>query len=447
MDVISTFNISAVRPFARGRMSLQQNHLPDRVLASLGIPEAVPLLSPHWADSAATLPDSTPDFLTPPAIARNRGLARLAPEADPVLCRVASRIDASAPLRLLAWHCQRLLCRHLDYETAQIRQWPVLDAALGDEAGAFYLLVGLAAIPVIQAQHQKLGIADPISADTCSRLYPEIVGRYRDHHAGRFGVRPGSLYWLRHYIRGDLYRLGRLDYMVRPFNGPLEVFRHRQTRAVVALAADGSWFDGEGLAAAPEAAGAWQANLQQKNGGVDGFPISPEGYAVGQRTFLPLDLWESALVPGEPILDVHIPGGGQMTPERCRDSMLQALEFFPRHFPQRPFKGFACGSWILNPQLGQIYRPDSNMVLWQRELYLYPIPSGDRSGLVFVFGVDEVDPATAPRDTSLRRAFVEHMHAGGRLIAGGMFFLSEDMAHLGTQVYRHHWRDQDLSFS
>ncbi len=114
--------------------------------------------------------------------------------------------------------------------------------------------------------------------------------------------------------------------------------------------------------------------------------------------------WEPALTPGDPILEVHIPAGGDMTVERCRASMRQALEFFPRYFPDKPFVGFACGSWILNPELDRIYRPDSNMVLWQRD----------------------VDPATAPRDTNLRRALLDHLDAGGRLLGGGMFLLLED---------------------
>lgn len=125
-----------------------------------------------------------------------------------------------------------------------------------------------------------------------------------------------------------------------------------------------------------------------------------------------------------------------MTPESCQASMHEALEFFPRHFPGRPFVGFACSSWILNPQLESIYRPDSNMVLWQRELYLYPTRSGVRSGLHFVFGTQDVDLATAPRDTSLRRALLDHLTTGGVLRGGGMFMLLDDFSHYGSQVYR-----------
>jgi hypothetical protein len=55
--------------------------------------------------------------------------------------------------------------------------------------------------------------------------------------------------------------------------------------------------------------------------------------------------------------------------------------------------------------------------------------------LFFIFGTDDVDPATGPRDTSLRRAMLDHMAAGGRLIGGGMFLMLEDFERFGEQVY------------
>ncbi len=412
----------------------------NSVLTALHLAEAAPIIAPYWEQSCACLPDDTPTFLTPTAISQTRILARLAPAADPVLHALARQILASPPLLQYAWHCQLLLCQHLDYDTAMIRQWPELHALLGKEAGAFYLLIGLAAIPHIRAIHKKLAIAEAISLDTCGRHYPETVGRYRDHHDGLFGVKPGALYWLRNYIRGDLYRLGRLEYMLRPFTSSVRVFRHQQARKVIALAADGTTFDGQGLATQSETKDTWRATLSEQNGTICGYPIAPQGYAQPRSVALSLDEWQPALNPGDTILDVHIPSGGHMTLASCRESMQQALDFFSRHFPDRPCVGFACGSWILNPQLAQIYRADSNIVLWQRELYLYPIPSGDRSGLVFVFGEDQVDLKTAPRDTSLRRALLDHMSAGGRLIGGGMFLLREDFVHFGTQPYHQHWR-------
>jgi hypothetical protein len=115
------------------------------------------------------------------------------------------------------------------------------------------------------------------------------------------------------------------------------------------------------------------------------------------------------------------------------------MEFFPRHFPERPFVGFACDSWILNPELTEICSATSNMVLWQRELYLFPVPSNGRAGLQFIFGREDVDPATAPRDTRLRRALLDQLAAGRPLRAGGMFCLAHEAAEFGTQPYRRRW--------
>ena len=106
---------------------------------------------------------------------------------------------------------------------------------------------------------------------------------------------------------------------------------------------------------------------------------------------------------------------------------------------------FGCQSWILNPELENIYRADSNMVLYQKELYLYPISSPANSGFYFVFGKMEVDPATAPRDTSLRRALLEHVEAGGRVISSGMFAFPDDFEHFGQRHYLSHWPPAGLT--
>ena len=405
------------------------------ILKTLGVASAAEILAPHWDQSASSLPAELPRFLAPETITRTRELGHLAAEADPELYEAARLITSSPELLHLAWHCQRLLCEHLDYESSEIGRWPVLTKALGKRSGAFYLLIALEAISRIRAVHQRLGIPDHISRATCGHI-PEPVRMYRDHHAGHFGIRPRALYWLRNHIQGNLYRLGRFEYMVKPFRGPLKAFRHGETRAVIALATAGSLFDTKGFVTGSDAADVWMSRLEESDKNIVGFPISPHGCAVDREKALPLDEWELALAPGDAILEVHIPGGGNMTLERCRESMQQALEFFPRYFPEKTFVGFACGSWILNPQLEQIYRPDSNMVLWQRELYLFPIPSGDRSGVHFVFGTDDIDIDSAPRDTSLRRALLDHMTSGGRLIGGGMFILLEDFERFGTQVYR-----------
>ena len=234
--------------------------------------------------------------------------------------------------------------------------------------------------------------------------------------------------------------------MVKPFRGPLVAYRHRQSRVVVALAEEGTRFDEQGFLAFDDQPVSITARLVIADDTVTGTPYSPFGHAESRQVELPLCDWEQALAPGDQILEVHIPAGGDMTPENCLASMQQALAFFPRYFADKPFTGFACGSWILNPELEHIYRPDSNMVLWQRELYLFPA-SGGRGSIYFTFGRDDVDFATAPRDTSLRRALLDHLAAGGRFLGGGMFVLQEDFEQFGSQVYRRRWPSVSASLS
>jgi hypothetical protein len=162
----------------------------------------------------------------------------------------------------------------------------------------------------------------------------------------------------------------------------------------------------------------------------------PEGVVARQPVRLLKSAWSEALVRGDPVFETHIPEGGGMTVERCREAMQQALQFFPRYFPESAAKAFCCHSWIMNPEFATFYSPTSNLVLYQKEVYLYPYPWGNNAGVFFIFDADTIDPRTAPRDTSIRRAMVEHLERGGILRYGGMFFLTADMPRYGTQCYR-----------
>jgi hypothetical protein len=169
---------------------------------------------------------------------------------------------------------------------------------------------------------------------------------------------------------------------------------------------------------------------------VSGFPVSPEGYAVHRQVTLPLSDWTQVLTKGDLALEMHIPSGGGMTPERCVDSMRSAVAFFARFFPSQPFHAIICSSWIFNTQLAQLKLSSSNLADFQRELYLFPVRSSGQDGLWFIFLQDTLDLATSPRNTSLQRAIAEFLTAGNKWRGGGMFFLTEHLAFLGTEYYR-----------
>lgn len=120
---------------------------------------------------------------------------------------------------------------------------------------------------------------------------------------------------------------------------------------------------------------------------------------------------------GDTALSLHIPEAGPLTPEAVTASLDQAREFFPRHFPDEPYPTFACGSWLLDPQLREYLPEDSNIIRFQRrfELEPYEEPEGldpDVEVLRFVFRSLTTPLDQLPRRTVLQRAAADHLAAG-----------------------------------
>ncbi len=94
---------------------------------------------------------------------------------------------------------------------------------------------------------------------------------------------------------------------------------------------------------------------------------------------------------------------------------------------------------MFSPLLEKILPPTSNLVRFERELYLHPHNSKGPAALWFVFLQEKFDLQTAPRDTSLQRAILAYLEAGHTWRNGSMFILADDIAHFGQQHYRSKW--------
>ncbi|MEV1116115.1 acyltransferase domain-containing protein [Actinosynnema sp. NPDC049800] len=120
---------------------------------------------------------------------------------------------------------------------------------------------------------------------------------------------------------------------------------------------------------------------------------------------------------GDGAVDLHVPESGPLTPEAVDESLDEARAFFPRHFPDEHFTAFACGSWLLDPQLREYLPEDSNIVRFQRRFDLEPYeePEGldaDVEVLRFAFRTLTTPLDQLPRRTALQRAIVDHLKAG-----------------------------------
>lgn len=405
----------------------------EEMVSELQLGEQADALRADWGQSQREMPAGI-SFLEPEFVRWACGQVYVPEEMAEAAAQMAERIAGSEALRRLAWHMHHRLYRAKSANWDDVSSWPALQAALGDDAGLFYLVVLVSNVPEMQELHRSHEVPAEVVRDTLLDMRNWLAP---DWKAGRRGLVPMNVAWLQNHLRGDIYRLGRLQFQFGSFYYHLRAFRNSTTRVVAALAEEGMTYAPDGRRPHGEHDQAWTASLTVTDTEAIGYPLHRAGRAVHRQVRLSLAEWRQELAPGDKVLHVHIPGGAPLGHAACGDSFRQAMEFFARHYPEYRFAAFCCSSWILNTWLEEVLSPDSNLVRFQRELYLFPTSQWPNSMLHRVFGEGPLDPATAPRDTELRRAIVSALEQGHDLRGGGggMLLFPQDFR-WGEEVYR-----------
>jgi GNAT-like C-terminal domain len=411
----------------------------DKMLRNLSLDGCFKnLLEKHWAESTIVASDE-PDFLSSEFIDHNLPITGNT-EADVAdrLKSTAKKIRNSADLTRLARHTRYVLCNSL--EKPEIKSWPELDQQLGEDCGVFYLLIAISLIPEIFKAFNKFRLPEKYAA-ACCKWINGTIQVYRAAHNGTPGHNRAQLFWLRHYITGKLFRIGRFEYMNQTFPKafPVVVYKNQHNGSIAALAKDQVRFDAEGYILPVEKSdseAAFISCLKITEKHIIGTPVSPRGMALDQQIKLVADEWTQILGPNSFTPGIHIPGGGKMSREACKESFLEAIEFYKKYFPEKKVDAFVCSSWIFWPEYEKAM-PHSNLAQFMRELYLFPFPPGKgKDGLFFIFGREDGNPTEYPRDNSVRRAMLDLYDERQFLRCGSMFILPEHLEHYGTQYYR-----------
>lgn len=405
----------------------------DAVLRALGEPAAFGGTPPLWDTALAAWPQEPPPFLDTATLTARRMRSGLPAVRDRLLREMAATIAADDNLSALAWYL------HWRAFVAPERgaPWgtPSLNAHLGPRAGMFYELLALEFATRLAARHRQLGYPDSVTAQTIQQ-----IASYESNHlrgCGEPGIYGRQFPWLTTYLIMPYVRLGRLEFQLSPYGGGVKVWRRDSDSQVLALAEEGARVAPDGLLAAATATSAvWTASLREDEQQVVGFPVDPAGRILRQSVVLSRAAWSPVLRRGATVLNLHIPAGGGMSWQAVCDSFRQAQSFFARYHADSPFAAVVVGTWFMDPQLADILPASANPLRLQQAAYLYPTPPAP-DGLWFVFLQDTVscDPATLPRDTSLRRALADFLAAGKQWHGGGMFILPENLANPRAGCY------------
>lgn len=382
-------------------------------------------------DDLPKLGDGRIDFLSAAYVERACQAIRLPDEIGQAIRQGATDIRRDESLTKLAREFHReLFADHADRGETNKRL-----LASGPRAGMLAALVYMGALPMTIAFYRAKRIPEQVLAETLEDM-AIWMRHYRNQH-GEWGL--GQVGWLIHHFTGELFRLGRLQFMFAAYNKPYRAFRHRGTGQVTALSETGIRYRGDGQVDGTNGVcddkDGWTSQFECDGANYTGHPVSPNGAVSRTRVALPVEEWELALAKGDTVLDVHIPEGGKMTHEHCIASYGRAIAFAQASFPETPFKAFVCSSWLLAPQFSQLLPADANIVRFQRHYCVTPIRADESQTLerVFGFGTKLADLPRLPRETSLQRIVYDHLAAGGRIHGAAGFVLKADWSD-GTKL-------------
>lgn len=142
-------------------------------------------------------------------------------------------------------------------------------------------------------------------------------------------------------------------------------------------------------------------------------------FKLGRLQFQPIALDSSiaaedrVLPEGQLVLNVHIPEGEPLDEQRVEQSFEQARAFF-RGIP--PI--FVCRSWLLDPKLTHILKPESNIIAFQKQFHIYECDDSIRQAEERIFNQLQDDASLYSEQTSLQRSAKAYLLAGHKLGCG-----------------------------
>jgi hypothetical protein len=260
-----------------------------------------------WQQSVDTLPEQLLFFLELQKLYEWREFCGLHDDVDKHLSFTTKIIINSPELTLLIWHTYRRMYIIPDDNT-NFNEWPELSNLLGSNAGVFYLIVALAMVPKVKLAHEKLSVPWAVTIDICQQI-SHLSDNYKRDYPGQWGVLIRQLYWLRHYPRAQIFRLGRFVYKNETKFINARVIRNKKNHQIIALARDGLKLDMAGYWRSAERLsepGDFIATLKDDGINLMGHIISPIlGSVTNEVSFYSLAEWEKVLWEGDWLLDMH----------------------------------------------------------------------------------------------------------------------------------------------
>lgn len=256
---------------------------------------------------------------------------------------------------------------------------------------------------------KKRSLSDEIIGDSLSGIESEMLA-YHDMHS-RYGTRDYQDWYL-YFIRGEIIRIGRLQYQFTTLSSPIRIFERDGDVVIMMDKVDmhkkGMLFGSLGQ---DDEAGRYYAEVKtdgnritgyaaNKYGEVEPVPVTIEGYSE------PLKL-------GDNIAAIHITNGEPFGFDSVKESMKMAEIILREHYSDMNIKCFFGHSWVFEKRLRDIMGRDTNLTLLADYFVCYPAKAGMHGVFEYVFSVPQDTPyESLPENTSMQRGIKKYLLDG-----------------------------------
>lgn len=264
------------------------------------------------------------------------------------------------------------------------------------------------------------GVPFQVISDTLNGYESEMNDYYGIY--GRHGIRR-YVGWFMHWIHGDIFRFGRLQFEMKTITDPIRVYRKGND---IKILMDGVDMHRKGMifgsAGQDDEEGRYFAQITEDGDQVTGYAVDEFGECVPQK--VTLTGYTEVLRAGAKALGVHIIADEPFSAELCEASYEEAIRVIRECYPEFDFQAIYCNSWMLEKRLRQIMGRDTNITRFADKYHAFPVKSQGAGVYAFLYHLPtQVAPEEVPAGNSMQKAVKEYLCSGNYFYEKAGLFL------------------------
>ncbi len=400
----------------------------EEFIEALGVTEMPTLFGARFEETMAEYEKNGVFYLQDAFLEELQNTYRIFDEKYDYVKSALKRVRSNAFVAQFSLLLHHMLLDNQHNGEIYLKKFPYGDGTNPADYEMAALFAELALSEDLAGYHRAHGVPEDIIAATLKDMFEAPVIVCNDCF-GRDGAHPRCFGWNQIYLNYRILRVGVLNFELRDhFTSAVTVFENGKKERI-ALANDKDIAtNGQIVGSAGCEETLFHAAITETDEYYEGYAADPVN-AVYASTPVRLDKkeWRVALQRENGILNVHIPSHVPLTPENADAAYARAWEVLPKCYPEFGVKVIACFSWLLDPQLKQFLKPDSNLVAFQNKYHRFSMKSGGTDVYSFLFKKPVEKNEDLCEDTSLQRAVKAHYLSGKYIYAQGGYFFPEEI--------------------